>query len=329
MKRAAVTAAAAVAALVAAAAAGGATPPGGAPQPTAPAPGRGGEGIPLKTYASITPRVHMFGDAITARLAIVADTRRVDPAQLRISAGFSPYRPVHAPTVKRLDVGRFAQLTWTWTLRCLTPDCVPQLPPSDKYHVFNFDHVHIDYPGPRGKKTFRITATWPPVEVLSQVAPGVVALLKRSHRLDWQFHITPVASPTYRVSPSLLFWLVLAAGTAVLLAAALLGRSWYRTMRPHVAVAPAVPEPMSPLERALALLVWAHDHGDETLQRKALERVAGELLTDGPRAEVGELSRTARELAWSAHTPEDEEVETFTEKARETGRPAAADEVRE
>jgi hypothetical protein len=35
---------------------------------------------------------------------------------------------------------------------------------------------------------------------------------------------------------------------------------------------------------------------------------------------VDELSRTARELAWSANVPGDEDVETFAEQARETGR---------
>ena len=74
----------------------------------------------------------------------------------------------------------------------------------------------------------------------------------------------------------------------------------------------------TPLERALALLAWAHARGDETLQRKALERVAGELHVETPVPEVDELSRTARELAWSARTPEDDEVETFSERARGT-----------
>jgi hypothetical protein len=36
--------------------------------------------------------------------------------------------------------------------------------------------------------------------------------------------------------------------------------------------------------------------------------------------DTDELSRTARELAWSSRTPEDEEVETFSERARGTGR---------
>jgi hypothetical protein len=76
----------------------------------------------------------------------------------------------------------------------------------------------------------------------------------------------------------------------------------------------------SALERALAVLEWAHARGDETLQRKALERVAGEIVVEAPLPETDELSRTARELAWSSRTPEDDEVESFSERAREQGR---------
>ena len=46
------------------------------------------------------------------------------------------------------------------------------------------------------------------------------------------------------------------------------------------------------LERALALFFWAGQQGDETLQRKALERVAAELPFD-----VANLSDETRELA--------------------------------
>ena len=97
-----------------------------------------GEGEPLKAYANITPTVHLFGDTLSAKLAVVADTRWVDPTRLRVQVGFAPYTMVGAPTVLRLHVGRFEQLTWTWQLRCLTARCVPVAPPSETFHVFRF-----------------------------------------------------------------------------------------------------------------------------------------------------------------------------------------------
>jgi hypothetical protein len=79
-----------------------------------------------------------------------------------------------------------------------------------------------------------------------------------------------------------------------------------RAPPPPVAVAPG-----TVLERALAVLRYAHEKGDETLQRKAFERVAAELGVD----RAGELRVTARELAWSPRTPADEEIEGFAVQA--------------
>ena len=51
-------------------------------------------------------------------------------------------------------------------------------------------------------------------------------------------------------------------------------------------------------------------HGDETLQRKALERVADELPV-----EVHDLSEMYREFAWAPETPEDRDVQAISEQA--------------
>ena len=56
--------------------------------------------------------------------------------------------------------------------------------------------------------------------------------------------------------------------------------------------------PGTPLERALAVLRYAHETGDETLQRKAFERVAGELGSE----RAGELTqRRPRARVVAAH----------------------------
>ena len=279
-----------------------------------------GEGVPLKAYATLAPQVHLFGDVVTARLAVVADTKWVDPERLRVSTNFEPYRLLRHPVRASFSVGRFQQVTWTWTLRCITTECVPRVPPSERFHVFHFQTIHIEYVALNGKPAYGIDATWPKVEVFSQVSPGVAKFLQKTNHLNWRFQIAPVASPTYRISPSLLFWLALGLGIATLIAAAVLAWRWYRLIRPRKLHVPGEATG-TPLERALAVLAWAHARGDETLERKALERVAGELGDETPEPEVDELSRTARELAWSSRMPEDEEVETFSARARGTGRP--------
>jgi hypothetical protein len=272
-----------------------------------------GEGAPLKAYATITPTVHLFGDSVTAKIAVVADTKWVDPARLRVNASFTPYEPTRSPAVLRYSVGRFAQVTYTWTLRCIASPCVPRVPPSDKFHVFRFHAAHVEYMALTGRPQYSLHVSWPPVEVLSQVSPGVAAFLRKSNNLNWRIHITPVASPTYRMSPDLLFWLALALGGALTIVAALFARRWYFVVRPR-SVETYTIDPGTTLERALAVLRYAHEQGDETLQRKAFERIAGELGIE----EADELTRTARELAWSPRTPEDEEVEEFAAQARGT-----------
>jgi len=267
-----------------------------------------GEGVPLKAYATITPTVHLFGDSLTARIAVVADTKWIDPARLRATASFKPSESTKA-SVLRVTVGRFAQVTWTWTLHCVTAPCVPRLPPSDKFHIFQFPPARIEYVTGARKPEYGINASWPPIEVLSQVSPGVSAFLRKTNHLNWRLGITPVAAPTYRVSPRLLFWAALGLAGALVLAALWLARRWYLVVRPQRAGLQV--EQGTTLERALAVLRYAHEHGDETLQRKAFERVAGELGVE----RADELTQIARELAWSPRTPEDEEVEEFAEKA--------------
>lgn len=274
-----------------------------------------GEGEPLKAYANIVPTVHLFGDTLLAKLAVVADTRWVDPARLRVRAGFAPYTPVGAPTELRLRVGRFEQMTWTWQLRCLTAKCVPVVPPSERFHVFRFPSAHIDYLSSSGKRQYGIAAVWPSVEVLSQVSPAVRNALVNLRKYDWQYSLTPVAAPTFRMRPTLLYWLAIGLAALFGIGALFTATRWYRVLRPRAAAAAELEG--STLERALALLAWAHEHGDETLQRKAFERVASEL---GVVPEVDELSQAAHEMAWSPQLPEDEEVKTFTEQARGTGK---------
>jgi hypothetical protein len=270
-----------------------------------------GEGLPFKAYASITPTVHLFGDSITAKLAVVADTHLVNPRRLRVVASFSPYAPVQPPTVLRLQIGRFSQVTWTWTLRCITSPCVPRTPPDDHYHVFRFHPAHVEYLRVNRSRAYGIDAYWPPVQVDSQITPGLVAFLQKTNKLNWSLDLTPVAAPTYRVSPSLVFWLALGLAGVLGATGLVLGGRWLMLVVPRRGAVAAL-DPGTPLERALAVLRYAHEHGDETLQRKAFERVAGELGVE----QADELTRVARELAWSARTPEDEEVEEFAEQAR-------------
>jgi hypothetical protein len=268
----------------------------------------GGE-QPIRVYASVNPPVHLFGDAVTARLTVVADTKWVSPARLRVIADFAPYSAAKPPTKVRTEAGRFLKETWTWSLRCLTAPCVPVAPPSEIFHVFRFRAARVEYGAPKGKLEYVAHARFPAIEVLSELSPRVVASILANKGIDWQYQLAPAAAAPYRLSPGLVYWVAIALavvlGTAGL---AVAGRWALRFRAPAPADAPALPA--SYLERALAVFFWANAHGDETLQRKALERVADELPLD-----VLDLSEAARQLAWSREAPEGEEVEAISERA--------------
>ena len=269
-----------------------------------------GKNLPLKAYASISPGVHLFGDPITAQVAVVADRKWVAPSNVRVITHFHPYQPAGPPTVTRASNGRLLQLTWTWTLHCLTKQCLPVTRTSDLAHVFQFSPAHIEYVAPTGQVRYSLDARFQRIAALSELSPSeVTALLNRTIFWYSDANLTPVAAPQYRVSPSLLFWLSL--GLAVVLGAAglALASRWALQFRPaRAAQGPALGS--SSLERALTLFFWARAHDDETLQRKALERVADELPFD-----VHDLSETARALAWSEEKPEEEDVQEISERA--------------
>jgi hypothetical protein len=264
---------------------------------------------PLEVTASMSPPVALFGNAVLAHVSAIADTRRVDPTGLRVKVNFAPYVPVGPPRVRRTGTGRYVQTTWTWKLRCLTNACVPVAPPSDVFHDFHFPPAHVYGSGVSGTSKYRARAFFPPTEVLSQISPGEQAFIKSHKHIEWLYQLTPAAGDNYRVSPALVFWLAIV--LAVLCGAAalvLVGRWALGLRKPAVATAPAFTG--SYLEQALQLFFWANARGDETLQRKALERVADELPLD-----VVDLSETARELAWSPETPEGDEVEAISARA--------------
>ena len=275
-----------------------------------------GRSLPLKVYASIAPQVHLFGDPISAQVAVVADRKYVAPANVHVSVHFHPYQAAGPPTVVRSSNGRFLQLTWTWKLRCLTKACLPVTKTNDLSRVFHFSPAHVEYRSPTGQVRYALNARFPRVAALSELSPAEVNAI--SHQtLLWANHLAPLPAPRYRVSPSLLFWLALALAVVLGAAGLALVSRWAWQFRPARAMQPAYGS--SSLERALTVFFWARAHDDETLQRKALERVADELPFD-----VHDLSETARALAWSEEKPDEEEVQEISERAgisRRNGEP--------
>jgi hypothetical protein len=238
---------------------------------------------------------------------VLADSTQVDPATLRVLANFAPYKPVGKPTVVRAAGGPFVDTTWTWQLACLSLLCAPPALLSDTFNQFYFRPALIRVHQLDGN-AYAVHRSFPPLETLSVISQQQRVRLQTGHAV-WLDQVTPVSHPDYRVSPNLIFWLLVALAALCAVSALTLSGHWVLRMHsPHTAADTELAG--SHLERALTLFFWANARGDETLQRKALERVADELPLD-----VVELSDAARELAWSKESPEGDDVEAISQRA--------------
>ena len=69
-------------------------------------------------------------------------------------------------------------MTWTWTLRCLTLQCLPQSPSSQFSHVFHFHPARVEYLSPAWRGPVRARRTLPasrgpvPSSVLPRSTPS-------------------------------------------------------------------------------------------------------------------------------------------------------------
>jgi hypothetical protein len=267
---------------------------------------------PVTVAADVTPRTHLFGDTLTARIDLVIDREAVGPARPRVERSFAPY-VVERATISRRDAGRFSQVRYTFRLRCLVATCIS---PSGRARV-RFAPVHVFYRSASGKAREART-TWPSVELYTRLAS-----VPREEQSTSRF-ATPVAAPwradlvsvppvSDRASPTLLVVaLLLAAGLLLLPAGVLAYRALPRRTSPSWEAWLAR---LAPLDRALAVLERARTEGDATARRRALERLGMELRARGAEG----LARAALELAWAEAAPTSEAISRLEQHVRPAG----------
>jgi hypothetical protein len=283
-----------------------------------------GSGVPgqaaVTANTDVTPRTHLFGDTLVARLDIVVDRGAVGPGLPTVVRSFSPYA-VEQVTTARRDAGQFSQLRYTFHLRCLREGC---LSPSGHARV-RFAPVRVLYRSAAGEPRV-VRASWPPVELYSRLA-SVPKEEQSSNRFNtpvmapWRADLTALPPVSHRLPPTLIIAvLLLAAGLLVLPACVLiyLALPWRASpsWESWLALLP-------PIERALAVLERARTQGDATARRRALERLGMELRVVG----AEELAREALELAWTEAAPTSEAIlrlEQHIRLAGEDGRRRAA-----
>ena len=234
----------------------------------------GPDGIAARTL--LTPRSVLFGDPVRARVDVVVDREKIDPEGVELDTQFAPFI-VRRERREQEDFERWTRLVYTFELDCLETACVP-----DTFEKpIQFPQVIV-----RAEGAEQAEVEWPLFLISARVRETGAAA---ANAQEWRA-APVVAAPTYRLNPTLMLVLLVAASLALLavaapaLAVGLRGMSLKRRRR------------LTALERALAVLEHAHA-ADE--QRLALDRLADELRATG----AGDLAVSARRLAWAEDAP--------------------------
>ena len=269
-------------------------------------------GKPIAVYASLTPRVVLFGDPLRLDVTVLVDRKLVDPKTVRVTARLRPFVSGDRIQTKR-RIGNVSEFHFAVTFTCVRVQCVPVA----QSRQFNFPRGTVTYavrkrPSVAATERFRL----PLVLLLSQVNTAALQQLLRltpGQRIPpYRHHLLPIPNPSYRIAPATLAGISSGAAAVLFAASLLFLRRYVRARRPVRIETPVVVVP--PLEQALAFLRHAQAEGDDVLVRKALERVAAELESDGG----GALAQEAHELAWAETDPPPGEVEQLLERAEKT-----------
>ena len=246
----------------------------------------------LSVATSITPTPAFFGDLLTARIEVLADATRVDPASVRVEADFVPYAATGVPLRSSSRSGGVVALGYRFTISCLSAECVPG--PGIRQVVLPLVVVRARLRD--GRETV-VRASWPRIAL----APRVDEAALRSTPLGWrnQLAVPPVS---YRVSPGMLLALLLAGSVALGLGGlALVGAEYARLTRMRYTRASAP----SRLGLALALARESMRRNPDD-RRKALALLARVLA--GKDSDADRLAAAAEQLAWSRGRPDPDRV---------------------
>lgn len=269
----------------------------------------------IRAEASFSPSVAFFADTVTAHVDVVVDKALVDPSSLRVAADFAPFEIVGRQQRLRRDAERSAYVRVSLVLRCVSATCVP----SGQSARYEFDPAEISFTAPEkpdGVKS-SIDVRLPALRVYSRFTALGAGAPQGDTSQPWRADLRTLPSASYRIAPSVLIALLLAAAALAAIGALVLG---YLAWPERVPAAPPEPEPepppepLSPLEQALVLLEQSIRVDGAADQRRALELVAEELEL----AEWGDrdLARTARALAWSKGVPPVAETSQLAARVR-------------
>lgn len=238
----------------------------------------------IEVAATVEPAVHAFGEPVVATVAVVVDSDAVDPASVTVDAEFGSYEPAGPLTIERRDAGAVSTLRYRYPLRCLGEGCDP----VGARQSIEFPLGRIGYLYRETSRRAFVELDWNAFQVTGRVNDTAV------ERIDWRASTARLPEPSYRVEPVRLAVGLLLIAMAIAAAAAWLA---WRFLRPEPVTADddETVRRLSPLEQALAIAGAATEEGNPAERKRALERVARELVGIGEPS----LAADARALAWS------------------------------
>jgi hypothetical protein len=245
-------------------------------------------GGPVVTVRSISPAEPQFGDPVVATVEVFVDRRRVQPDALDVRASFAPFTVTSSSRSVR-QAGSISIVRITDRLECLVAACVPE----GQSRTVRFPRLRVVYP------SGTVSAGWPSIRVHARVSAAALR-----HPM---LRVGPVqAHATYRVSPRLLGWVLLAIGLVSALGGlALLLRAVLTSLpRGRRRAGSELDQILRELGNGLV--------GDPAGSRLALERLARALEPlDEP------LSFESRVLAWAPQEPAPEAISDLALRVRE------------
>jgi len=251
-------------------------------------------GPPLTVLPALQTQEVFFGDEVSARVEVVADTTRVRLGSLRIRASFEPYSVGTRHSTDESLGGGYVRRVTTYSLRCLRSACLPR---AGGRREFRFPDVRVGIAGAPLQ-----VVPWPRLLVISRLhgSPGLrVASLR-----------APAAISRGRDWSKLLLQ---GSGGLGLAGLALIGY-WVavRRRRPEEPVGPvdffaSAPDPVSD---ACARVRSLFADASRTRRKGALDALAATLAADGEEA----LAHDAQALAWRGDQPSDTEVDALLER---------------
>jgi hypothetical protein len=243
---------------------------------------------PISGETFLSRSAALFADPLKARIEVLVDRNRIDPARVGFNPKFEPYARIGVPRLERHDTGSLTRLIYTADLVCLTYSCLPSFFGTRVL----FSPAKVSYSG-RGGTRRTLELPWLAFTLEPRTSEKDLNNADPFVQPAWRATTKPEAV-SYGISPNWLRALLYVGSGLLFLCALGAFAAFVRAVVGRLRVPAA-----TPLERAVTLVERASARDDQPAKRKALELLSRELTHSGE----GDLALAARELAWAEATP--------------------------